>query len=937
MQPVPRIFVSATSRDLRTARGLVSEGLRRMECLPIVQDDFPPDYKSVRDMLRTKIATCDAVVHLAGFYYGAEPQPVLPGPDRRSFTQMEYEIAMEMKKPCYVFLCGENFPFDKHDPEPEDKQQLQRDHRGRLLQRDELFYEFATPEELSSRTRELQLSVENLREELAKERGRRRLTLMVAVAAVVIAIGGGVYLLGRQGEQAKVIAATNLKLEQQGVLIEQLLAEQARLRKGGATDMRQIALQAEQNVAHANNQSVEEVRRTVEDAIAEAQVAVAEARAGKGGLASALRRAAEKSAKGKVATGSNRDLAAALQRLAEAQLAAGHVNEAITAQVERLALLDRDKDPEVWAEASRTLAMAMSARDVMSVEPKKILTDAVAWAEGNAALGTEHPSTLALLTSLAQITVEPDKKVAMNRAILKARDSQPEDAKTLEATLALARALGYAGRETQNPAQIAESLALFQDVLDANVKKFGPDASETLATMSDLAAALLSQKKFPEAEALYQKILQARQKSPGPDHPDTVSIVQMMSFLQEDQKDYPAAITLARQALASTERREGPDAPATLAATTLLSGLLERSRTPANLNEAETLTRRVLETRIRTIGAAQPDTLQSFETLASILKKKGDKAEATQVTLRMLNEQGKAVGNDDTGYAFQLFIVASNMFVEDDNKNARTLAERCLKIREAKLGADNPDTLATMELLTSVYNALDENEKAEALARRTLKVREESSSSSPQELATANSRIAGILIAGGRTAEALAFAQKAVETASSLPESDEVRVNVERKLASLEKKIPPAEAFAGFRQEWKDKSDKGEWKEVRQNLEDNGPERSHYVLAWFDGPALMRLMLVDSSSDADGTYAFYYWTEDGNLASVVEIREGTATKKSGVAKISDTYNFAGGNLAGWIRIQDGEETEMDPAEPSFAAANTRITADAAAIFRKTNN
>ena len=83
----------------------MSEGLRRMECLPIVQDDFPPDYKSVREMLVTKIKTCDAVVHMAGFYYGAEPLPLPAEADRRSFTQMEYEIAMELKLPCYVFLC----------------------------------------------------------------------------------------------------------------------------------------------------------------------------------------------------------------------------------------------------------------------------------------------------------------------------------------------------------------------------------------------------------------------------------------------------------------------------------------------------------------------------------------------------------------------------------------------------------------------------------------------------------------------------------------------------------------------------------------------------------------------------------------------------------------------------------------------------------------
>jgi hypothetical protein len=92
MQPVPCIFVSAASRKLCTVRGLVAEGLRRMACLPI-----------------------------------------LSGPERWGFTQMQYEIALELKLPCYVFRCGKPFPFVAHDPEPEDRQLLQPAHRGGLL------------------------------------------------------------------------------------------------------------------------------------------------------------------------------------------------------------------------------------------------------------------------------------------------------------------------------------------------------------------------------------------------------------------------------------------------------------------------------------------------------------------------------------------------------------------------------------------------------------------------------------------------------------------------------------------------------------------------------------------------------------------------------------------------------------------------------------
>ncbi len=906
MQPVPRIFVSATSRDLRTARGLVSEGLRRMECLPIVQDDFPPDYKSVRDMLRTKILTCDAVVHLAGFYYGAEPQPVIPGPDRRSFTQMEYEIAMELKLPCYVFLCGKDFPFDKHDPEPEDKQQLQLDHRARLLQRDELFYEFATPEELSTRTRELQLSVENLREELAKERGRRRLTLIVAVAAAVIAIGGGIFLLGRQGEQAKVIAATNDQLARQGALIEQLLAEQARLRKAGAGDMQQIALQAEQNVAQASNQSVEEVRNTVREAIVQAEQAVAAARASTG-------------------AGGKRNLADALQRLAEAQLAAGLVNEAITAQAERLTLLDRTEDPAAWAAATNALAMAMYDRDVMSTEPRRILSEAVDWAKGNAALGPKNPATLALMTSLAKV-VPPEEGRELNRSVLEVQESElgPDDPATLEATLALARSL-ISGEEAEQE----ESLKLFRGVVEANEKKSGPEAPETLSAMLDLAYALNSQKKFPQAEEVYRKVLAAREKSLGPDHEETLNPVIMLAFVREDQDDYPGAIALARRAFASSERAVGPDAPPTLAQATILAGLLTRSKSPENLDEAEILTRKVLETRIRTIGAAQPDTLDSFERLGELLEARGDTEGAKKLVLRRLEEQGKAVGADDTGYAVNLFIEASRLLLADDNETARGLADRCLKIREAKLGAGDLQTIEARGLLAGIYGALDDRKEAEALQRRNITLLETEQPGAKAELAAANQALALNLWADNRAAEAVAYARTAAEIAAeAMPEDDAKRASIEALLPKLAEVVLEAESFATLREDWKAKSDDGAWQEARRELPEHGGSREHYALGWFDGKSLMRVMLVDSTGEADGTFTFYYWTPKGSLRSVFQVREGQATEKK-TGKVTNIFNFMNDQLVGWIRTEDETEDVVDPADPGFAAAAKRVAEEAA--------
>ena len=109
-----KVFVSATSKDLGTVRELVKQALLTMGCMPVEQTNFAPDYRSVQGMIENKIADCEAVIHLVGIRYGAEPDPsTLPkGAARRSYTQMEADIARQLGKKLYLFVCLEDFPYD---------------------------------------------------------------------------------------------------------------------------------------------------------------------------------------------------------------------------------------------------------------------------------------------------------------------------------------------------------------------------------------------------------------------------------------------------------------------------------------------------------------------------------------------------------------------------------------------------------------------------------------------------------------------------------------------------------------------------------------------------------------------------------------------------------------------------------------------------------
>ena len=111
-----RVFISAVTRELGSVRKLVKKALEDNDYHAVEQENFPPDYRDLIAKLRERINSCDAVVHIAGQCYGAEPPERPADAPRRSYTQLEYDIAVELGKPVYVFLTGSEFPADSHAP-----------------------------------------------------------------------------------------------------------------------------------------------------------------------------------------------------------------------------------------------------------------------------------------------------------------------------------------------------------------------------------------------------------------------------------------------------------------------------------------------------------------------------------------------------------------------------------------------------------------------------------------------------------------------------------------------------------------------------------------------------------------------------------------------------------------------------------------------------
>lgn len=85
----PRLFLSAVSEELRTARKDVAAMVRTLGFDPVSQDDFPTGQGELGQWLRRQLDSCEGVIQLVGRGYGAEPPTVDPAYGRLSYTQFE--------------------------------------------------------------------------------------------------------------------------------------------------------------------------------------------------------------------------------------------------------------------------------------------------------------------------------------------------------------------------------------------------------------------------------------------------------------------------------------------------------------------------------------------------------------------------------------------------------------------------------------------------------------------------------------------------------------------------------------------------------------------------------------------------------------------------------------------------------------------------------
>lgn len=143
MEKIYQVFVSSTFQDLQEERKEVMQALLELDCMPAGMELFPASNDDQWTLIKRVIDACDYYLLIIGGRYGSTND------EGKSYTQMEFEYALETGKPIISFLPKkpEDIPSGKSEKDPEKQKKLET---FKALAQKKLVKYWESPEQLGS-------------------------------------------------------------------------------------------------------------------------------------------------------------------------------------------------------------------------------------------------------------------------------------------------------------------------------------------------------------------------------------------------------------------------------------------------------------------------------------------------------------------------------------------------------------------------------------------------------------------------------------------------------------------------------------------------------------------------------------------------------------------------------------------------------------------
>jgi hypothetical protein len=137
------VFLSSTAKDLQEHRDAAYEAIEGLDGYHCVRmKDFGARDWESDDFCCRRVAECDLFVGIVGHLYGSTPQH-----SDQSFTEREYQAALDTSRPRLMFLAPDDFRLPTNLREPDDKWQKQLAFRDRV-KKERMLDTFKSPDDL---------------------------------------------------------------------------------------------------------------------------------------------------------------------------------------------------------------------------------------------------------------------------------------------------------------------------------------------------------------------------------------------------------------------------------------------------------------------------------------------------------------------------------------------------------------------------------------------------------------------------------------------------------------------------------------------------------------------------------------------------------------------------------------------------------------------
>jgi tetratricopeptide (TPR) repeat protein len=639
----PKVYLSASSGDLRTVCRMVAEALDIMEWEPVERPEFDRDYRLMRGRLSRTIRNCDALIHIVGLRYGMEPDPAtLPkNVPRQSCAQMAYELGLALQRKrgkhrfrVYTFLCPENFPYDPEPiPETGCKRAQQKLHRQAIVQSGLPFDSPADREDLKKRV--LALGEDLLRLEETNRRRRRRLIGAAAVAASLALAGLGIAVHHLWERQTEI-----LTVESRPVQFEVL---EEGLRSGIETRFRKrMEVVRSQPGGWGRLYDLERLRHLALERVDDVVASIREDLAGKpdpflGGLGPLLEQKGLDVTLKYLTRHQSKLLARISQAAEQTQPWSNPLRRHLKPLLLKSALHELCLEPE----EAFAILRAMADKAPVEWEPQ--------WRLGN------------LLRGLGRYDeAEPHLRKALDLASLVKDKAQ--------ALSSLGILLSAANRLEEAEPLLRQALALHED-------QFGKDHPKVADDLSHLEALLLSTQRLSEAKILAQRALAIDEQHYGPEHIRVATRLDALARVLWATRHSAEAEPLLRRAVSILENRYEPDHPVVAAGLSNLGLLLKEMNL---VGEAERTLRRALEITEANYGREHPDVVVTLNSLGLLLHEAKREGEAEPLLRRVLDTSQSVHGPEHQDVAIalhnlSLLLVATGRLDEAEIHSRRML------------------------------------------------------------------------------------------------------------------------------------------------------------------------------------------------------------------------------------------------------------------------